>query len=130
LRFARIPNDPAPGFLFGPDCIREAGQHAEAIEEVLLSAYRLTRGQPDGLWAYLANKKRKNYPETEESRQFWRSTIIDMDTRLRVARGIAKTETQASPEVFQALERRGHPEALPPTISDGWGGIDEKSQQL
>jgi transposase-like protein len=39
--------------------IREAGQHAEAIEEVLLSEYRLTRGQIDGLWAYVSNKGEK-----------------------------------------------------------------------
>ena len=41
------------------DWIREAGQHAEAIEEVLLSAYQLTRGQIDGLWAYVGNKGEK-----------------------------------------------------------------------
>jgi len=51
--------------------------------------------------------------------------MIDMDTRLRVARGIAKTETEASIEVFQTLKRRGHPDAPPPTMSDGWGGIDD-----
>ncbi len=51
--------------------------------------------------------------------------MLDMDTRLRVARGIAKTETEASIEVFQTLKRRGHPDAPPPTISDGWGGIDD-----
>lgn len=51
--------------------------------------------------------------------------MIDMDTRVRAARGIAKTETQASLHVFQTLQRRGHPDAPPPTISDGWGGIDE-----
>lgn len=50
--------------------------------------------------------------------------MIDMDTRLRVARGIAKTETEASQEVFETLKRRGHPDAPPPTVSDGWGGID------
>jgi hypothetical protein len=50
--------------------------------------------------------------------------MLDMDTRLRVARGIAKTETEASIAVFQTLKRRGHPDAPPPTISDGWGGID------
>jgi hypothetical protein len=50
---------------------------------------------------------------------------LDRDSRLRVARGIAKNETLASLEVFQTLKRRGHPEAPPPTISDGWGGIDE-----
>ena len=51
--------------------------------------------------------------------------MIDADTRLRVARGIAKTETEAAQQVFQTLQRRGHPEAPPPTISDGWGGIDD-----
>lgn len=51
--------------------------------------------------------------------------MIDMDNRLRVARGIAKTETLASVEVFQTLKRRGHPDGPPPTISDGWGGIDD-----
>jgi hypothetical protein len=51
--------------------------------------------------------------------------MIDMDTRLRVARGIAKTETEASIEVFRTLKARGHPSAPPPTISDGWGGIDD-----
>ena len=51
--------------------------------------------------------------------------MIDMDNRLRVARGIAKTETSASVEVFQTLKRRGHPDGPPPTISNGWGGIDD-----
>ena len=51
--------------------------------------------------------------------------MLDMDTRLRVARGIAKTETQAATEVFHILKRRGHPDAPPATISDGWGGIDD-----
>lgn len=51
--------------------------------------------------------------------------MIEIDTRLRVARGIAKTETQASVEVFATLKRRGHPDAPPPTVSDGWGGIDD-----
>ena len=51
--------------------------------------------------------------------------MIDMDNRLRVARGIAKTETKASIEVFATLKHRGHPAAPPPTISDGWGGIGD-----
>jgi len=51
--------------------------------------------------------------------------MIDSDTRLRVAQGIAKTETEASQIVFETLKQRGHPEKPPPTISDGWGGIRE-----
>jgi len=39
--------------------IREAGKRAEAIEEVLLADYQLTRGQIDGLWAYVGNKGEK-----------------------------------------------------------------------
>lgn len=73
----------------------------------------------------LATREKKNYPETERSGQFWRSTMLDMESRLRVARGIAKNETLASIEVFQTLQQRGHPDGPPPTISDGWGGIDE-----
>ena len=72
-----------------------------------------------------ATKVKKNYPETAESGQFWRSTYLDRDTRLRVARGIDKNETLASIKVFETLKRRGHPGGPPPTISDGWGGIDD-----
>lgn len=50
--------------------------------------------------------------------------MMDIKTRLRVARGIAKTETEASQQVFQTLKDRGHPDGPPPTMSDGWGGID------
>ena len=72
-----------------------------------------------------ATREKKSYPETDESGQFWRSTMLDMDSRLRVARGIAKNETLASIEVFETLKRRGHPDGPPPTVSDGWGGIDD-----
>jgi len=71
------------------------------------------------------NKFEKNYPETDESGQFWRSTLLDMDSRLQAARGIAKNETLTSVEVFKTLKRRGHPVGPPPTISDGRGGIDD-----
>lgn len=72
-----------------------------------------------------ATKEKKSHPETPESGQFIRSTYLDMDSRLRVARAIEKDETQASIGVFEMLKRRGHPDGPPPTISDGWGGIDE-----
>ena len=70
-------------------------------------------------------KEKKSYPETAESGTFWISTLIDMDSRLRVARVIGKDETEASLKVFQTLKQRGHPDGPPPLISDGWGGIDE-----
>jgi hypothetical protein len=61
----------------------------------------------------------------DETGEFMRSTMLDMDSRLRVATAVEKDETQASRSVFEILQRRGHPNAPPPTISDGWGGIDE-----
>lgn len=72
-----------------------------------------------------ATKAKKSYPETDESGTFWISTILDMDSRLRVAHGIDKDETQATENAFRVLQQRGHPEAPPPLISDGWGGIDD-----
>ena len=51
--------------------------------------------------------------------------MIEIDTRLRVARGIAKSESQASVQVFRTLKRRGHRPFPPPFVSDGHGGIDE-----
>lgn len=51
--------------------------------------------------------------------------MIEPKTRLRTARGIGKSETEASIEVFRTLKRRGHPNAPPPTVSDGCGGICE-----
>jgi hypothetical protein len=57
--------------------------------------------------------------------------MIDIDTRLRVGRGIAKTETEASEKVFRTIKAdRGHSEVPPPTISDGWGGIREAMVQV
>jgi hypothetical protein len=41
------------------DWVREAGEHAEAIEAVLLAKYQLSRGQLDGLWAYVGHKGEK-----------------------------------------------------------------------
>ena len=66
-------------------------------------------------------KAKKNYQETEESGTFWRSMMIEIDTRLRVARGIGKTETHAS--VSKSLKGFNN-EAIrmrhrPPFLTDG-----------
>lgn len=39
--------------------LRDAAEHAEAIEEELMSKYQIGRGQLDGLWAYVGNKGEK-----------------------------------------------------------------------
>jgi transposase-like protein len=41
------------------DWLAEAAEHAAAVEAVLLADYKLTRGQLDGLWAYVGNKGEK-----------------------------------------------------------------------
>lgn len=105
--------------------LRDASKHVSAVEETLLKHYRIQRGLLDGLWAYVGNKGEKKKPETPESGQFLCSTMLDMDSRFRVAGALEKDGTQASIGVFQMLKRRGHPNGPPATISDGWGGIDQ-----
>jgi hypothetical protein len=39
--------------------LREAARHSEAVEEVLLGEYRLSKAQVDGLWTYVGNKGQK-----------------------------------------------------------------------
>lgn len=51
--------------------------------------------------------------------------MIESQTRLRAARGIAKSETEAAIEAFEQLKGRGHRHSPPPLVSDGWGGYDE-----
>jgi hypothetical protein len=39
--------------------LREAAEHAEQVEAVLMHGYRVTRAQIDGLWAYVGHKGKK-----------------------------------------------------------------------
>jgi len=39
--------------------LREAAQHAEQLEDVLMAEFRVERGQLDALWAYVRNKGEK-----------------------------------------------------------------------
>jgi transposase-like protein len=41
------------------DWLREAAQQVEAIDDVLMADYQMSRGQLDGLWAYVGNKGEK-----------------------------------------------------------------------
>ena len=43
----------------GWDGLRQAARHSEAVEEVLLADYELSKAQVDGLWAYVGNKGQK-----------------------------------------------------------------------
>lgn len=39
--------------------LREAGHHAEQIEDVLMAEFKVKRGQLDALWAYVGHKGEK-----------------------------------------------------------------------
>lgn len=97
--------------------LREVAQHAEQIEAILIVDYQVSQAQIDGLWAYVGHKG-----ESEERGQFWRCTIIEPATRLRVGEGFAKTETEASKQALSMLKQRSGCHEPPALVSDGWGG--------
>lgn len=47
---------------------------------------------------------KRGYEERERAGGFWRCTLIEHDTRLRVGRAIAKTETEASCRILRTLQ--------------------------
>jgi len=42
--------------------LREAAQHAETVEGILMRDFKIKRGQLDALWAYVRNKGEKKLP--------------------------------------------------------------------
>lgn len=42
--------------------LREAAQHADQVEDVLMEKFHLKRAQVDGLWSYVRNKGEKKLP--------------------------------------------------------------------
>jgi transposase-like protein len=105
--------------------LQDAAGHAEAIEEELMAKHRIERGQLDSLWAYIGNKGEKSLPGNRRKRP----VLASHDDRYGhpSARGAGHCQNgmEASREVFETLKRRGRPDAPPPTVSDGWGGMDE-----
>jgi hypothetical protein len=116
-----------------------------------MSEYEIERGQLDALWSSTPGttskttskrprrgkrprkrpRRGKKKPLTARKGSTGAQRVTHIDSRLRVSRGIAKTETEASEEVFRTLrQNRGHPEKPPSTISDGWGGIREAMVQV
>ncbi len=55
-----------------------------------------------------ATKGIKRGTESDEQGEFWRCTLSEVETRLRVGRGIGKTETEASTDSFQPYPARCH----------------------
>lgn len=62
----------------------------------------------------------------EESRgNFWWVTTIEIESRLRIGRAIAKTEEEVAFELMAQLKARGHPETPPALATDGKGSYRE-----
>jgi transposase-like protein len=45
--------------------LREAAQHVEMVEALLLANYQMDRGQLDGLWAFVGNKGEKKVTQRQ-----------------------------------------------------------------
>jgi hypothetical protein len=70
--------------------------------------------------------RKKERIERDEPGEYWRCTLIEPKTRLRVGRGVAQTETEAAIQLWkQVKKRKAHRNSPPPLLSDGWGGHRE-----
>ena len=47
--------------------LRDAAQHAQAIEAELLKKYRIERGQLDAMWSYVGNKGEKRAIQKQQA---------------------------------------------------------------
>lgn len=56
---------------------------------------------------------------------FWRGTALDIDTRLRVARALTKTEESAASEMMHQIKERFCPSQPPAVATDGKGAYRE-----
>lgn len=71
-------------------------------------------------------RKKERIEGDDEPGEYWRCTLIESKTRLRVGRGIAQTETTAAITLWQQVKKRkAHRASPPPLLSDGWGGHRE-----
>src|SRR6266516_1144089 len=69
---------------------------------------------------------RKRGRGDEEARgTFWRGTTIEVESRLRIGRAIAKTEEEVALELMAQLKARGHPTTPPAMATDGKGSYRE-----
>ena len=75
--------------------------------------------------------RKKERVDSDEPGEYWRCTLIEPKTRLRVGRGIAQSETEAAIILWkQVKKRKAHRTSPPPLLSDGWGGHREALVQV
>jgi hypothetical protein len=73
-----------------------------------------------------ARRPKKERTAADEAGEYWRCTLIEPSTRLRVGRGIGQNETEAAIALWEQVKQRdAHRDAPPPLLSDGWGGHRE-----
>jgi hypothetical protein len=70
-------------------------------------------------------KKKNDRREPDDEGEYWRCTLIEVDTRLRVGRGIGQNETEAALQLWQRVKQVTGMTTPPPLVSDGWGGHRE-----
>ncbi len=70
-------------------------------------------------------REKNEVRESEDAGEYWRCTLIEVDTRLRVGRGFGQNETEAAIELWQGVRQRTGMVRPPPLVSDGWGGHRE-----
>ena len=61
----------------------------------------------------------------EDAGEYWRCSLIEGATRLRVGRGIGQNETEAALALWRGVRQRTGMVKPPPLVSDGWGGHRE-----
>jgi len=70
-------------------------------------------------------RKKNDLREADDPGEYWRCTLIEVETRLRVGRGFGQNETEAAIELWRGVRRTTGMKAPPPLVSDGWGGHRE-----
>lgn len=100
-----------------------------------MSEYEVDRVQLDALWSYVGKNDKKQVLKKggmtdaqgdDFYGKVWRATMLETETCLRVGRGIAGNEREATEAVLRMLKRqRGHPDDPSPTMSDTRSGTGE-----
>lgn len=70
-------------------------------------------------------RKKNEVREPEDEGEYWRCTLIEVETRLRVGRGIGQNETEAAIRLWKRVRDLTGMTSPPPLVSDGWGGHRE-----
>lgn len=74
---------------------------------------------------YDIREKKSSHKESAEEGTFWRVTILESSTRLRVCRAIGKLEAQATEQAMRLLQKRCCHTTPPPLASDGGSGCED-----